>query len=88
MLYLNQFESMTDEELVTLQDELADNTGSLGTGHVREEYRFRKIFRVARAMEEQSQTMGKHTKAIHWYTVIILVATVVNLAIGVWGVIG
>ena len=86
MLNLGQFESMSDEDLVTLHDRLAAQT-VMGTNQLREEYRFRKNFKVAKAMEKQSQTMGRHTKAIHWYTVIILVATILNLAFGIWGTI-
>ncbi len=42
MLYLSEFKSMSDEEVVALHDKLADSTGVLGTGHVREEYRLSK----------------------------------------------
>ncbi|MXW82909.1 MAG: hypothetical protein F4Z37_01425 [Rhodothermaceae bacterium] len=79
---------MSNEELVTLYDKLVDQTDVFGVGRVREGYRFRRMFRIAKAVKEQSRIMGKHTKAIHWYWVTFMTVAVVNLAFGVWSAIG
>ena len=47
-------------------------------------YRLSKDFKVAKYIKKQSRTMGKRTRAIHRYTVIIFVATIVNQAFVDW----
>ena len=70
---LAHLEGMSDEEIVAMYDALAKDT-VVGTQQYLDEHRHRKHLRI-------SQTMGKHTKAIHCYTVIILIAKLVNLVV-------
>ncbi len=73
MLTLRELDSISTELLIKAHDKDAEgNVSRGGTQYYLDEYRFRKNLQIA-------ETIGRYTKAIHWYTVIMVLGTILNL---------
>lgn len=75
---LRDLEGMSDSDLIDIYDSLAQNT-VVGTRQYLDEHRHRKHLRIA-------STMQQHTKAIYRYTVIMLLAVLLNVAVAIYSV--
>lgn len=71
---------MTEEELIRRYDELAQNT-AVGLDFVLNELVRRQQSKQTDAMMHQSDVMLRYTKWIVWMTIIVTVATLINLYI-------
>lgn len=72
----SELRQMSGDELVARYDALAANT-QVGISFIRDELWRREVARQADRMEEL-------TRRIYWFTVVVTLATIVNVFVAVW----
>ena len=68
-----ELKKMSDEELIARHDRIAKRT-TIGTGYYVDELRYREQSRVSAQVE-------KYTRHIFWLTLVVTLATIINVAI-------
>ncbi len=77
---IKDLKEQTDDEIIKRHDNAAQNT-AVGVSYYLEELRARK-------MESYAQKMDRLTAGIFWMTLVVTIATCINVAIFVWEKVG
>ena len=78
--------SLSDEELIAVHDKEAATTG-VGIQYYLDELRYRSHTRIVEEQSRMAARVEKFTRCILWLTVVITIATLINISVIVLGVI-